>query len=144
MEQFKVVDKHDNIVALGVILKSKIALLEWTSAIKTMSFYDNVEQVNEFVCGNDKDARIVHLKSSSKDRMKEYYLQRNEDFSGVSGTGIVAEGVILPSGKCVHEWSQSYVTSHNIYPNIQSVQHIHGHEGRTIVKIVGGKGETYE
>ncbi|MGV4321187.1 hypothetical protein [Bacillus mojavensis] len=137
MEQFKIVDKHDNIVALGVILKSKITLLEWTSAIKTMSFYDNVEQVNEFVCGNDKDTRMVHLKSSSKDRMKEYYLQRNEDFSGVSGTGIVAEGVILPSGKCVHEWSQSYVTSHNIYPNIQSVQHIHGHEGRTIVKIVG-------
>jgi len=136
LEQFKIIDKHDNTLALGVILKSHITLLEWTSAIKTLSFYDSIEQVKEFVCNDNKDTKLVLLKPKSKDRLREYYLQRNEDFSGVSGTGIVAEGVIMPSGKCIHEWSQSYVISHNIYPNIQSVQHIHGHEGRTIVKFV--------
>lgn len=141
MEQFKIIDEHDKVLAVGITLKSNITLLEWTSAIKTLSFYDNIEQVKEFVCNRDKGTRLVPLKLKGKDRLREYYLQRNEDFSGVSGTGIVAEGVVMPSGKCIHEWSQSYVVSHNIYPNVQSVQHIHGHEGRTIVKFVGEEKE---
>lgn len=136
MEQFKIIDKHDKVLARGVTLKSNITLLEWASSIKTLSFYDNIEQVKEFVCNESKDTKLIVLKSKCKERLREYYLQRNEDFSGVSGTGIVAEGVVMPSGKCIHEWSQSYVTSHNIYPNINAVQHIHGHEGRTIVKFV--------
>jgi len=136
LEQFKIIDKHDNVLAKGVTLKSNVTLLEWTSAIKTLSFYDNIEQVKEFVCNDNKDTKLIPVKSKCKERLREHYLQRNEDFSGVSGTGIVAEGVVMPSGKCIHEWSQSYVTSHNIYPNLQSVQHIHGHEGRTIVKFV--------
>jgi len=139
MKQFKIIDRDDKILAKGITLKSNITLLEWSSAIKTLSFYDNIEQVKEFVCNSAKSVRLVETKANSKERLREYYLQRNEDFSGVSGTGIVAEGVIMPSGKCIHEWSQSYVTSHNIYPNIQSVQHIHGHEGRTIVKFYDEK-----
>ncbi|AKQ08372.1 hypothetical protein PQE66_gp057 [Bacillus phage PBC2] len=139
MEQFKIVDKNDKVLARGVILKSNITLLEWASSIKTLSFYDNIEQVKEFVCNESKDTKLIMLKTKCKERLREYYLERNEDFSGVSGTGIVAEGVVMPSGKCVHEWSQSYVTSHNIYPNINAVQHIHGHEGRTIVKFYDEK-----
>jgi len=136
MEQFKIIDKHDKVLARGITLKSNVTLLEWSSAIKTLSFYDNIEQVKEFVCNESKDTKLIVLKPKCKERLREYYLQRNEDFSGVSGTGIVAQGVVMPSGKCIHEWSESYVTSHNIYPNINAVQHIHGHEGRTIVKFV--------
>lgn len=139
MEQFKIVGKNDEVLARGVVLLSHITLLEWASSIKTLCFYDNVEQVKEFVCSAEKGSRFVPLKASSKDRLQEYQLQRNEDFSGVSGTGIVAEGIVMPSGKCIHEWSQSYVHSHNIYPNLASVEHIHGHEGRTIVKLVPEK-----
>lgn len=136
MRQFKIVDKNDKILALGITLNSNITILEWTSAVKTLCFYDNIEQVKEYVCGENKDLKFVAFTSKGKERLREYYLQRNEDFSGVSGTGVVAEGVIMPSGKCIHEWSNSYVVSHNIYPNIKAVQHIHGHEGRTIVKFV--------
>lgn len=136
MEQFKIIDKNDEILAQGVVFESHAAILEWTSSVKTLSFYDNVEQVKEFVCGGEKGTKFVSVKKAIKERLREYYLQRNEDFSGVSGTGIVAQGIILPSGKCVHEWSNSYVQSMNIYPNIKAVEHIHGHEGRTIVKFV--------
>jgi len=66
--------------------------------------------------------------------LREFYLQRKEDASGISGTGVVARGVILPSGKCVLEW-MSFYSSVNVYKNIEDVKHIHGHEGMTEVII---------
>lgn len=66
------------------------------------------------------------------DTFKEFYLQRVEDESGVSGTGVVARGVVLPSGKVVLEW-QTFHTSLCIYQNIQDVEAIHGHHGKTLV-----------
>lgn len=64
--------------------------------------------------------------------LKEFYLQRKKDASGISGTGVVARGIVLPSGKCVLEWV-SFYSSVNIYKNIEDVRHIHGHEGDTEV-----------
>lgn len=69
------------------------------------------------------------------DSMQEFYLKREEDVSGTSGTGVVARGVILPSGKCVLEWT-SFHTSVAIYNNIQDVELIHGHGGKTKVVLV--------
>ena len=66
------------------------------------------------------------------DTFKEFYLQRNEDESGVSGTGIVARGVVFPSGKVVLEW-QTFHTSLCIYQNLSDVEAIHGHGGKTVV-----------
>jgi hypothetical protein len=66
------------------------------------------------------------------DRIQHFYLQRNIDESGVSGTGIVARGVILPSGTCVLEW-QTFHSSIAHYKNIADVEAIHGHEGKTQV-----------
>lgn len=70
--------------------------------------------------------------------MQEFYLFREEDVSRVSGTGIVARGVVLPSGKVVLEW----VTFHSslaIYSNIQDVELIHSHEGKTKIVMVEKK-----
>lgn len=67
--------------------------------------------------------------------MKEFYLKRNEDESGVSGVGVVAKGVILPSGKCILEW-QTSTSSLGIYNNIQELEAIHGHGGKTKVVYV--------
>ena len=69
------------------------------------------------------------------DRFHEFYLQRNEDVSGVSGAGIVARGMIFPSGECVLEW-QTFHKSLCIYKNIADVEAIHGHHGKT--KVVMG------
>jgi hypothetical protein len=67
--------------------------------------------------------------------IKEFYLQRIEDESGVSGTGIVARGVILPSGHCVLEWL-TFTSSIGIYKSVQDLEAIHGHHGKT--KVVYG------
>lgn len=64
--------------------------------------------------------------------IEHFYLKRNEDESGVSGTGIVARGVILPSGHCVLEWL-TFTSSIAIYKSINDVQEIHGHGGKTEV-----------
>jgi hypothetical protein len=64
--------------------------------------------------------------------MKLFYLQRNEDASGVSGTGRVAEGVQFSDGTCVMRWL-TYVSSIGHYANMDDLVFIHGHEGRTIV-----------
>lgn len=66
------------------------------------------------------------------DSLQQFYLQRNEDLTGTSGTGVVARGCVLPSGKVILEWT-SFHTSIGIYNNINDVELIHGHEGRTQV-----------
>ena len=66
------------------------------------------------------------------DTIKEFHLVRIEDESGISGTGVVARGVVLPSGAVCMEW----VTFHSsicIYKNLADVEQIHGHNGKTQV-----------
>lgn len=66
------------------------------------------------------------------DTIKEFHLLRNEDETGISGTGMVARGVVLPSGAVVMEW-QTFHSSICYYKNIGDVEAIHGHNGKTIV-----------
>lgn len=65
--------------------------------------------------------------------MKRFHLWRDEDVSGVSGTGKIAEGVMFHDGQVVLSWFGQF---HNIEvsPNIETLRAIHGHEGKT--KIV--------
>lgn len=73
------------------------------------------------------------------DKFKEFFLKRIEDESGVSGTGVVARGVVFPSGKVVLEW-QTFHTSLCIYQNLADVEAIHGHHGKTLV-VMGSPDE---
>lgn len=70
---------------------------------------------------------------------KEFYLERLEDESGISGTGLVARGVVLPSGAVVLEW-QTFHSSISIYKNFSDIEAIHGHGGKTLV-IMGSPPE---
>ena len=72
--------------------------------------------------------------------IEEFYLARNEHESGVSGTGIVARGVVLPSGHCILEWL-TFTSSIGIYKSIQDLEEIHGHGGKTVL-IYGAPKET--
>lgn len=36
--------------------------------------------------------------------MRKFVMVRNNDYSGVSGTGVVLEGVVFTSGQCVVHW----------------------------------------
>lgn len=66
------------------------------------------------------------------DTIKEFYLLRNKDINGISGTGVIARGVVLPSGRCVMEWQTVHPTI-TIFANIDEVKFLHGHEGATDV-----------
>ena len=67
--------------------------------------------------------------------LKLFVLYRIEDETGISGTGVVAEGIEFSDGKCVISW----VTEHKsiaIYENIEQVIMIHGHNGKTVIRFL--------
>lgn len=64
-----------------------------------------------------------------------FMLERREDESGVSGTGVVAYGVVLPSGKAVLEWVTE-LRSVALYDSLQVLEDIHSHGGRTRVRMI--------
>jgi len=80
---------------------------------------------------------IEQIKSMTS--IKCFYLKRINDVSGTSGTGIVAIGGILPSGKCILEWTSSEITE-TIFESIDQIERIHGHGGKTLV-IMGNPNE---
>lgn len=64
--------------------------------------------------------------------MRKFILRRTEDVSGVSGVGVVAEGVMFGDGTCVLRWLTEY-RSTAIYANIVDLKRIHEHGGKTAV-----------
>lgn len=65
-------------------------------------------------------------------RTKRFVLRRHEDVTGVSGTGIVAIGVVFKDGKCSMQWNTP-VRSICIYDSIDDLMKIHGHDGATVL-----------
>lgn len=61
-----------------------------------------------------------------------FHVFRHEDVHGNSGCGVVAEGVIFTSGKCVMTWLNK-VASIAIFESIAELIEIHGHGGKTVV-----------
>jgi hypothetical protein len=66
---------------------------------------------------------------------RRFVLVRNEDVSGTSGTGIVAEGCRFSTGKAVLAWTTRY-TSTAVYDSMAELERIHGHDGRTLVRWI--------
>lgn len=64
--------------------------------------------------------------------MQNFYLQRDKDISGTSGTGIVADGVVFSDGTAVLHWRGS-LSSTAVYKSIEELEQIHGHKGATKV-----------
>ena len=65
--------------------------------------------------------------------MRLFRLRRIEDVSGVSGTGLIAEGVQFSNGKCALNWLTRF-TSVAIYDDVQTLIAIHEHGGRTLLE----------
>jgi hypothetical protein len=70
----------------------------------------------------------------SEVQMKPFWLERVEDESGVSGVGLVAEGVVFSNGWCALTWLTEH-TSVAFYQSIEEVAAIHGHDGKTKIVI---------
>jgi hypothetical protein len=67
--------------------------------------------------------------------LRRFYLQRNVDVSGISGTGIVAHGVQFPDGVCIIRWVGE-TPSTVIWNSILDAEKIHGHGGNTTIEWI--------
>ncbi len=63
-------------------------------------------------------------------RMRRFFLKRNADVSGVSGIGVVAEGVRFTDGRVVLMWLRP-PHAISVYGSIGEMLGVHGHEGST-------------
>lgn len=67
--------------------------------------------------------------------MKRFQLVRAVDVTGVSGTGIVAEGIEFSDGTAVVRWVVGEYRSTVIWPTgTDAVVAVHGHGGATTVR----------
>lgn len=70
------------------------------------------------------------------DKIKPFYLFRKTDVHGISGTGIIGLGAVLPSGRCIFEWTASNHPTITLFQNLEEIELIHGHGDKT--KIILG------
>jgi hypothetical protein len=64
---------------------------------------------------------------------RRFGVWRTRDITGVSGTGWVMAGCVLPDGQVVTQWVNSPlgITTVTIWPGLEGVLAIHGHSGST-------------
>ena len=74
------------------------------------------------------------MQQGDESLIQKIYLDRTLDETGMSGTGKVAEGVILPNKICVMWWLVKPYTI-GIYNNINELAELHSH-GRNTTKVV--------
>jgi len=65
---------------------------------------------------------------------RSFLLIRDVDETRISGTGIVAEGIVFSNGKVVLGWlGKLGVPSLGVFDSIEQVEQVHGHGGATRV-----------
>lgn len=70
---------------------------------------------------------------------RRFVLDRHEDETGVSGTGVVAEGVEFSDGVVCLRWVTPWPSSVCHYERgMESVEMIHGHGGKTEIRFIDG------
>lgn len=63
---------------------------------------------------------------------RRFVLERETDVSGVSGVGVVAEGVLFSNGVVALQWTSAFPTSVVFHQRgMESVEAVHGHNGAT-------------
>ncbi len=67
--------------------------------------------------------------------MRRFVLVRVKDLTGVSGTGIVAEGAVFTDGRSVIRWLRE-PHAMGIYQSLNDVITVHGHEGGTHLHFI--------
>jgi hypothetical protein len=62
--------------------------------------------------------------------MRRFFLRRQVDVSGVSGTGLVAEGVVFKDGTTVIQWYGDRPST-VVWRDFAHAESVHGHGGHT-------------
>ncbi len=74
-------------------------------------------------------------------RPRTFELVRYRDPSGVSGTGVVAEGCEFTDGSVALRWRGDNPAT-AVWPDLDSVLAVHGHQGATEVRWIGSPAES--
>ena len=70
--------------------------------------------------------------TANKSTARRFVLERSEDVSGTSGTGIVAEGTEYSNGYCTVVWLSPLMII-EVAANLKVYMEVHGHGGKTKV-----------
>jgi len=63
-------------------------------------------------------------------KVKPFYMKRNVDINGLSGTGVVAVGVMWPNGRVTICWTSIKSSTEN-HDSMENLIELHGHAGNT-------------
>lgn len=69
---------------------------------------------------------------------RTFDLVRFHDVSGVSGEGIVAQGVQFADGQVALQWPKPG-RSVAVWDSVDALLHVHGHNGLTVVRFHDGE-----
>lgn len=76
-------------------------------------------------------ATTTHDPQKHINTLRRFALVRDVDVSGVSGTGVVALGVVFPDGHAVMRWIVGEYQSTVTWESVGAIEAIHGHGGHT-------------
>lgn len=80
-----------------------------------------------------RKATLMPLATSRQTTMRRFVLVRQEDVSGTSGTGVVAEGIEFSNGQAVLHWL-TQLESIAVYASMKVLDQVHGHNGKTKIE----------
>ena len=104
-----------------------VVLIHRLSCADVPALLDEIDRLNR--------ERVVSVVfGHHKGAPRPFALYRRSDVTGVSGTGIVAEGAAFSDGTAVLRWLSEWPTSVVFHDRgIEAIEQIHGHGGATQV-----------
>lgn len=118
---------HGEALAEGVILPSGACALSWHGTAHSHGVFPSFAMFEGIQA--QLPGRLI--KPVDREASKTFYLQRNEDWSGISGTGLVAVGFEFERLAMLHWLDQEGSTFW--YENVEVIEQVHGHGGRTLI-----------
>jgi len=90
---------------------------------------------------DDKCIKAIEVLKDINKAAKLFRLNRKVDDTGVSGTGIVAEGVKFSDGKVAIRWTSEHKST-TVFDSMKDLKKVHGHNGKTKVEFMSKSQET--
>jgi len=75
----------------------------------------------------DRIVAAASARSGDPQGMRTFRLHRHEDVTGLTGLGVVAEGVVFSARSWAMHWLSELTSIHAV----EDILAIHGHQGRT-------------
>lgn len=78
---------------------------------------------------------VSHPSLARAELTRLFLLKRDEDVTGVSGTGVVAAGIRFANGMALQVWLRRPYSA-ALYGSIDDLEAIHGHGGKTRIEWI--------